>query len=395
MQRGEKLSDELDTRGDDSESCDGQRRGYGRGRGRSLQVKWIVRRLVVMLALAAFVASAVAFGASSRTLAAEPCSTSVGPGIPAPTGLRYGYEGFHAAYYGQSGYPTLCPGDRITAVVAFYNTGTRGWIAGRMGEVAYLGTWNPVPGQDQPSVLGGDGKSGSPNTGWPRFNRIATQPVYWVGPGQVAWFQFTIQAPAAPGSYRLHLRPLIEGAQWLEDFGIYWPVTVLPAVPPAPTPNFGAGRKLVGTDIQPGTYRTRSANGACYWERLSGLGGTPAEIIVNQFTSDVDVVTVAAGDRAFNSSGCAQWTSDLSAISLGQTQPFGAGTYIVGVDVAPGTWRAAGATPACYWQRTAGFSHEFADVLANEVGNTAPVVTIGPTDKGFASTACGTWTRAP
>lgn len=351
--------------------------------------------MVAAVVLASFVASSVAFGvgASTPAVAAESCSTSVGPGIPAPTGLTYGYEGFHAAYYGQSGYPTLCPGDRITAVVAFYNTGTKGWIAGRIGEVAYVGTWNPVPGQDQPSVLGGDGKSGSPNTGWPRFNRIATQPVYWVGPGQVAWFQFTLQAPAAPGSYRLHLRPLIEGAQWLEDFGIYWPVTVLPTVPPAATPTFGAGRKIVGTDIQPGTYRTRSAAPGCYWQRLAGLGGTPGEIIADHVTSDADVVTVAASDRAFSSTGCATWTSDLSAITVGPTQPFGAGTYIVGVDIAPGTWRSTGATSACYWERTMTFSHEIGDVIANEVGNTAPVVTIGTADKGFSSTGCGTWTK--
>jgi hypothetical protein len=96
-----------------------------------------------------------------------------------------------------------------------------------MGEVAYLGTWGPEPGQDQISPLGGDGTAGSLATGWPRYNRIAMQPAAYVGPGQVAWFQFTIQAPATPGYYRLYLRPLIEGATWLEDFGVFWLVTVL------------------------------------------------------------------------------------------------------------------------------------------------------------------------
>jgi len=95
-----------------------------------------------------------------------------------------------------------------------------------MGEVAYLGTWSPAPGQDQPSTLGGDGQLGSPNTGWPRFNRVAIQPSDYVGPNQVAWFQFTIQAPTAPGTYRLYIRPLVEGAQWMEDYGVYWYVTV-------------------------------------------------------------------------------------------------------------------------------------------------------------------------
>jgi hypothetical protein len=52
------------------------------------------------------------------------------------------------------------------------------------------------------------------------------QPAPYVGPGQVAWFQFTIQAPSTPGTYRLYLRPLIEGAQWMEDYGVFWVVTV-------------------------------------------------------------------------------------------------------------------------------------------------------------------------
>ena len=154
------------------------------------------------------------------------CSSSVGPGIGAPASVPAGVPGLHAAWYGQSGYPTLCAGQRSTATVAFYNAGSIGWVRARMGEVAYLGTWGPEPGQDRPSPLGGDGQLGSPDTGWPRYDRIAIQPAEYVGPGQVAWFQFTIQAPASPGTYRLYLRPVIEGAAWLEDYGVYWVVTV-------------------------------------------------------------------------------------------------------------------------------------------------------------------------
>ena len=66
----------------------------------------------------------------------------------------------------------------------------------------------------------------TPATGWPRYNRIAAQPADYVGPGQVSWFQFTIQAPTTPGTYHLYLRPLVEGAQWMEDYGVYWVVTV-------------------------------------------------------------------------------------------------------------------------------------------------------------------------
>jgi uncharacterized lipoprotein YddW (UPF0748 family) len=154
------------------------------------------------------------------------CTGSVGPGIAPPPTAPSGVRGFHASWFGQSGYPTLCPGETSTAVVAYHNSGSFGWVSGRMGEVAYLGTWSPEPGQDHPTPLGGDGQQGSPATGWPRYNRIAVQPAAYVGPGQVAWFQFTIQAPTTPGTYRLYLRPLIEGAQWMEDYGVYWVVTV-------------------------------------------------------------------------------------------------------------------------------------------------------------------------
>ena len=162
----------------------------------------------------------------SPTPPAGACTGSVGPGIAPPPSVPSGVRGFHASWYGQSGYPTLCPGETSTAVVAFNNSGSFGWVSGRMGQVAYLGTWSPEPGQDRPTPLGGDGQLGSPATGWPRYNRIAVQPAEYVGPGQVSWFQFTIQAPTTPGTYRLYLRPLIEGAQWMEDYGVYWVVTV-------------------------------------------------------------------------------------------------------------------------------------------------------------------------
>lgn len=155
------------------------------------------------------------------------CKDSVGPGIPPPASVRTGIPGLHADWFGQSGYPTLCPGSRSTATIAFYNSGSVGWALGAPGRTAYLGTWGPEPGQDRPSRLGGDGTNATVDTGWPSFNRVARQPAAYVGPGQVAWFQFTIESPSTPGTYKLYLRPLIEGTMWLEDAGVYWLVTVL------------------------------------------------------------------------------------------------------------------------------------------------------------------------
>jgi hypothetical protein len=195
---------------------------------------------------------------SAPQLTAGPCASSTGPGIPPPARVAAGIPGFHAAWYGQSGYMRLCPGERATATVAYYNDGSRGWVSGRMGEVAYLGTWSVEPGQDQPSVLGGDGQLGSPSTGWPRFDRVAVQPAAYVGPGQIAWFQFAVLAPARPGTYRLGIRPVVEGATWLEDYGVFWEVTVLNAdgtvplgTPASPTGfSFSASAGLRASDIE-------------------------------------------------------------------------------------------------------------------------------------------------
>src|SRR5260221_9643072 len=95
-------------------------------------------------------------GASARHVAAAAppaavCAKSEGPGIPAPAGLPAGIPGFHAQWYGQSGYPTLCPGDRSTATVAYYNSGSLGWGSGRLGEGADLGTWETEAGQARAS----------------------------------------------------------------------------------------------------------------------------------------------------------------------------------------------------------------------------------------------------
>ncbi|MBI2773793.1 MAG: polysaccharide deacetylase family protein [Chloroflexi bacterium] len=175
---------------------------------------------LVLTSFAAVPASAALPAEIASGAASDGCTDSVGPGIAAPASVATGTPGYHAAFYGQSGYPTLCPGHTSVATVAFMNTGTLGWYAGAVGKAAFLGTAGPEPGQDKPSALGGV------DTGWPAANRIASQPAAYVGPGQVSWFQFTVRAPMTPGIYRLALRPLIEGTQWLEDYGLFWYVTV-------------------------------------------------------------------------------------------------------------------------------------------------------------------------
>jgi hypothetical protein len=256
-------------------------------------------RLCAMLLVAA--AATAGPAAPNAPAAAATCSGSAGPGIPPPAGLPAGVPGFHAQWYGQSGYPTLCPGDPSTATVAYYNSGSLGWVSGRLGEVAYLGTWGPEPGQDRASALGGDGAQGSPNTSWPRYNRIALQPAPYVGPGQVAWFQFTIQAPLTPGSYRLYLRPLVEGATWMEDFGVFWLVTVLnPDGSPPPPPRgvySPTGSSTLSVPTPRGTFTTHLIKERLADVTVKTVTGNAASCATNCPVKPLD--QYAAADRAY------------------------------------------------------------------------------------------------
>lgn len=167
-----------------------------------------------------------------------------------------------------------------------------------------------------------------------------------------------------------------------------------PAAPPAlgtAVVTFGSGRHQVGQELAPGTYRTRAGSEGCYWARLSGLSGTLQDVIENGKTIDPAVVTILSTDEGFESRDCAPWTSDLARITTGAS--FGDGELIVGTDIEPGTWHSAGQA-GCYWARLRGFTHDPDDVVAD--GSTAsPVtVTITPTDRGFRSVGCGTWTRS-
>ena len=86
---------------------------------------------------------------------------------------------------------------------------------------------------------------------------------------------------------------------------------------PAPTGPFTAfrdGQYEVGNQpgmIKPGKYRTTvPANSInCYWERRSNLAGDLEGIIANgnHKPGSPIVLTIAATDKGFNTSGCGEW----------------------------------------------------------------------------------------
>lgn len=79
----------------------------------------------------------------------------------------------------------------------------------------------------------------------------------------------------------------------------------------SPTPEksstaFSDGTHLVGSDVQPGTYRNEGTS-SCYWARLSGTGGTVDDVIANDNPRGQSYVTIDPTDTAFQSKNCGTW----------------------------------------------------------------------------------------
>ena len=165
-----------------------------------------------------------------------------------------------------------------------------------------------------------------------------------------------------------------------------------PTSPPeGSSADFGDGTFQVGSDVQPGTYRTRESSSGCYYARLGGFSGEFEDILANGNATGPAIVTIEPTEAGFESNGCGTWTSDLSAITESKTS-FDEGAYIVGTDIEPGTYRNSGSS-GCYYARLGGFSGDLENIIANGNADASTVVTIEPTDVGFESNGCGTWTR--
>ena len=66
------------------------------------------------------------------------------------------------------------------------------------------------------------------------------------------------------------------------------------------------GKWVLNTHIAPGTYEAEGGD-SCYWERLSGLSGTPEDVIANDLPGGSALVEIDPGDVAFNSIQCGEW----------------------------------------------------------------------------------------
>jgi uncharacterized protein YkwD len=126
-------------------------------------------------------------------------------------------SGLHSAWMSQTQVPAMQPASTSQATLLFRNTGTKTWTKGVAGSQVALG----VNGDSAAfSALG-------MNVGWPSANRVAVQNEASVGPGSVASFTFSLKAPLSAGTVRIPLRPVIDGVAWLEDQGVFVPVTTV------------------------------------------------------------------------------------------------------------------------------------------------------------------------
>lgn len=120
------------------------------------------------------------------------------------------------SYAGQTTTPNnaLLATQKATVTVYALNAGTVTWSNTGANPVR-LGTSN---GRDRPS--------GFCDNSWTSCNRAATLNEASVAPGQTGSFTFVIQAPGFTGQFNEYFNLVVEGVTWMNDVGLYWPLTV-------------------------------------------------------------------------------------------------------------------------------------------------------------------------
>ena len=134
------------------------------------------------------------------------------PTAPASDRVPFRAE-LHSQWYTQTRPPSLTTGETADVTIQFRNVGHTEWIYGSPSELR-LGEVGPRPLPPEMRV------------DWFQWDRPARQTELVVAPYQLATFTFQV-AGAAPGIYRLNVRPVVDGVAWLEDEGLYIDITVV------------------------------------------------------------------------------------------------------------------------------------------------------------------------
>jgi hypothetical protein len=144
---------------------------------------------------------------ASRNVPA-PTPQSSQPAVAAPKPGELNSE-----WVSQSPPPTIAVGAETALSFSFRNTGKVAWVRGAASE-ARLGY-----------VADGSEFDDRMAVDWANAQRPAVQTDAVVPPGQVATFTFKVRG-VTPGTFRLNVRPVVDGIAWLPDQGVYVEVTV-------------------------------------------------------------------------------------------------------------------------------------------------------------------------
>ena len=121
---------------------------------------------------------------------------------------------FHATLTARPGDPSVTVGQMATVSLVFKNSGTATWAKGTPTEI-HLGA------KDNDQTLSTNGMA----VGWPWPDRPAIQQEPAVRPGENVTFTFQVKGVKA-GTYKLALRPVVDGVTWLEDPNLTITITV-------------------------------------------------------------------------------------------------------------------------------------------------------------------------
>ena len=172
--------------------------------------------------------------------------------------------GYDSAYFGESAFLVLGPGQSGQFAVGFNNTGSTGWLTGSASQVDLAIC---LPDKTTCNTV-------SPNaafaSNWLGVTDYATTSTTYVGPGQTGYFVYNVTVPTgtAPGTYRFNGDLALHGtASMIHPQGYYQDVEV---------PSVGAAAKL-GCSANP----TSIAAGT----NASGVGATSTITVSEQDAS--------------------------------------------------------------------------------------------------------------
>lgn len=150
-------------------------------------------------------------------------------GVFADVTVKPAWMKYSAAYAGQSSYATIGAGDQVDTFVDFRNNGPATWSSDGSNPVR-LGTSR---GRDRMSRLRSPEWQSATRpgsfSGKVESNGSVT-PAATIAPGETARFPVKFTGPPVAGTtnFREYFQPVVEGITWMEDYGVFWDVTVTP-----------------------------------------------------------------------------------------------------------------------------------------------------------------------